>query len=63
MHVHVVDRRVIITQHRLLKSEPLEEMSGLHIRSSVKDTNSDEDAIMLSHSLLSRSEGFRRIEI
>jgi hypothetical protein len=51
-----------ITLHRLLKSEPLEGVPGLHISSSVKDTNSDEDTTMLPRSLSSRSEGFRRIE-
>jgi hypothetical protein len=56
------DRRKIITLHRLLKSELLEEVPGLHICSSVKDTNSNEDTTMLSHNLLSRFEGVRRIE-
>jgi hypothetical protein len=37
----MVDGREIITLHRLIKSEQLEEVSGLHIRSSVKDTNSE----------------------
>jgi hypothetical protein len=62
MYVRAEDGGEIITLHRLLKSEPLEGVPGLHIRSSVKDTNSNEDTTMLSHNLWSRSDGLRRIE-